>query len=121
MQLDLPKPPSINHIYGYTCQKGFARSYITKEGKNWFEVASLMLKTQWHGVMVEKPCAVSIVLRTCRRQDVDNILKPILDLLQKTTVIKNDELIYELDINKAKVRKEKEKVILWVHDLDKTE
>jgi len=114
----LPKPPSINHIYGYTCQKGFARSYITKEGKNWFDNAGILVKKSWDGTQYDQPCQVRVVLHTCRTQDVDNILKPILDLLQKSGVIKNDSLIYNLAICKIKVPKNEEHIEVEVDKID---
>lgn len=124
MKITIPKPPSVNHIYGYTCQKGFARSYITQEGRQWFQEAALLLKAQWRNrKTIEVPCEIWITLYTCRVQDVDNILKPILDLLQKCSVcmsskacehnkrvVKNDSLIYKLDIEKQKVAKGEERV-----------
>jgi Holliday junction resolvase RusA-like endonuclease len=124
MKVTLPKPPSINHIYAYTCQKGFARSYITAEGRLWFQEAALLLKSQWRNrKTIEAPCEIWINLYTCRVQDVDNILKPMLDLLQKCLictsskacehnkrVIKNDSLIYKLDIEKHKVAKGEERI-----------
>lgn len=115
MKVTLPKPPSINHIYGYTCQKGFARSYITQEGRLWFQEAGLLLRSQLkRKKMILTPCEIWIELYTCRVQDVDNILKPLLDLLQKNEVVKNDNLFYKLDIEKHKVPKGEERVELQI-------
>lgn len=111
MKAILPKPPSINHIYGYTCQKGFARSYITQEGRLWFQEAGLRLRSQIRRKKtIVTPCEIWIELYTCRVQDVDNVLKPILDLLQKNEVVKNDNLFYKLDIEKHKVAKGEERI-----------
>lgn len=115
MKANLPKPPSINHIYGYTCQKGFARSYITQEGRLWFAEAGYKLKSQWKKKKtITTPCEIWIDLFTCRVQDVDNVLKPILDLLQKNEVVKNDNLFYKLDIEKHKVPKGEERIELQI-------
>ena len=113
MKITLPKPPSINHIYAYTCQKGFARSYITKEGRAWFEEAGYKLKAQiGRRKTIITPCEVWVCLYTCRAttQDIDNILKPTLDLLQKMEVVKNDSLFYKLDVEKVQVKKEEERI-----------
>jgi Holliday junction resolvase RusA-like endonuclease len=111
MKVTLPKPPSINHIYGFTATGGFARSYITKEGKAWFEEAGYMLKAQCKRKKpIETPCEMWVILHTARIQDVDNVLKPILDLFQKQGIIKNDNLIYKLDIEKFKVKVGEEKI-----------
>ena len=40
-------PPTTNHIYAFRSIRGHAASYITKEGKEWFEFAGLELKKQW--------------------------------------------------------------------------
>lgn len=112
MKAVLPKPPSINHIYGYTSKGGFARSYITREGKIWFDKASEILKKEYRRkepIRVE--VEVWIVLYTnYYRQDVDNIAKPILDSLQKNGVLENDALVYKLDIEKFKCSKEEQRV-----------
>lgn len=103
IQLILPKPPSINHIYGYTSRRGFAQSYITKEGKDWFkEAEDLVHKQHKKKTPIETEIEVWIRLYTARRQDVDNILKPLLDLLTKSGVIKDDSLIYKIDVEKFK-------------------
>lgn len=115
MKIKLPKPPSINHIYGYTCQRGFARSYITQEGRLWFEEAGYLLKGQLTSKKtIVEPCEVHIDLYTCRIQDIDNILKPILDLLQKNEVVKNDNLFYKMIVEKFKVSKEEERIELEI-------
>ena len=113
MKLTLPKPPSINHIYGFTSRGGFARSYITKIGKTWFEEAGYRLKEQIPaGEPITQNLTISIELHTARRQDVDNILKPILDLLQKQEVIENDSQIYKLTVEKFRCKVPDEKIVL---------
>lgn len=111
MIISLPKPPSINHIYGFTSRGGFARSYITKVGKAWFEEAGYRLRSQVPStVFYTTPIRVAIKLFTARRQDADNILKPILDLLQKQHVIENDALVNYLSVEKLKSSVSKEHV-----------
>lgn len=115
----LPKPPSINHIYGFTSKGGFARSYITKEGKDWFEEAGLLLKAQIkRKKLITSDLEVTIDLYTARRQDVDNIIKPILDLLQKTGLIENDSQIYRLTVEKykTKVADQRVEISLWGYE-----
>ncbi len=112
MKVTLPKPPSINHIYGYTSRGGFARSYITKEGKLWFEkVAPILTKHFRRKNPIDTEVEVWIVLYTAYyRQDVDNIAKPILDSLQKNGILTNDSLVYKIDIEKFKCKKDEERV-----------
>ena len=40
------------------------------------------------------------------RRDIDNFLKAIFDLLEKSNVIKNDNLIYKLEVEKIKSQNE---------------
>lgn len=105
MRFTVPKPPSINHIYGITSRGGYARSYLTKKGTDWFTEAGKQLHKQ---VSIKKPITseleIHIDLFTARRQDVDNILKPILDLLQKQAVIENDSQIYFLTVQKHRCK-----------------
>lgn len=113
MKISLPKPPSINHIYGFTSRGGFARSYITKIGKTWFEEAGYQLKAQLpKAEPLTENLSISVELHTARRQDVDNILKPILDLLQKQAVIENDSQIYKLTVEKFRCKIPDEKVTI---------
>ena len=117
MKVTLPKPPSINHIYGYSAKGGFARSYITKKGNLWFEEAGYIVKAAWGPrPPLEGPIGVEIHLFTCRRQDIDNILKPVLDLLQKQSVLKNDDQIVTLVVGKFKVKQAEEKVEVEVKE-----
>lgn len=136
MIVTLPKPPSINHIYAYTSRGKFARSYITKRGKDWFLSASQSIKEQV-GIPIPNSAIVevSIKLYTCRMQDLDNITKPILDLLAvvcaecqekvgrrksckcgaKHTVLEDDSQVYKIVSEKFKVKTvSEEKVVVGV-------
>ena len=120
MEATLPKPPSVNHIYGYTSKGGYARSYITKEGRAWFQEAGILLKKQIRKRKpIESHVEVFIELHTAYfRQDVDNILKPILDLLEKNRIIKNDNLVIKLDVEKFKCKKVDQKVVVEIWDYE---
>jgi len=99
-KVTLPKPPTTNHIYAYTSFGGRARSYITKEGKLFFEEAEKIIKKTWKKKPIEAPCEIWIQVYTSRMRDVDGSAKPILDSLQKSGVIKNDSLFYKMDIER---------------------
>lgn len=128
--LNLPKPPSINHIYGYTSSGKFARSYITKKGKQWFndaiEEIAKQTSSEHNKFPISEKVLVSVDLYTCRMQDIDNIFKPILDVIsvvclnchkktsrrgecdcpiEKVTLLKDDNLVYKLVATKNKVKK----------------
>ena len=121
---NLPKPPSINHIYGFTSHGGFARSYITKEGKAWFKAAIAIIQeaTKELEFPIEAPVTAILSLQTCRIQDIDNVIKPTLDSMgscclvcgekftarkackcgNKKSLLKNDNLVSDLHITKTK-------------------
>lgn len=131
MKLTLPKPPSVNQIYGLSNRGAFARSYMTKAGVDWFAKAGELLKKQ---VTTRKPIEaeveVWIELYTSRDQDIDNICKPTLDLIagwclkcftkfssRKTcvcgknfSVLANDRQVVKLDVEKYKVKKDEERI-----------
>lgn len=131
----LPKPPSINHIYGYTSRGGFARSFITKEGVAWFN-NSIDTLTQTYAIghsPITEPVKFHIHLFTSRDQDIDNILKPILDLFggmcldcrgkfssrkpckcgTRRSVIANDKQVVELEVLKTRVKKKDDEKV-WI-------
>lgn len=111
MKFILPKPPSINQIYKYTSRGGFARSYISKEGTAWFQESSLIVDKGREGPTINDLIEVKIKLFTARHQDVDNINKPILDLLQKhTLIIKDDAQVFKLTTEKFKCKVKNEHV-----------
>jgi Holliday junction resolvase RusA-like endonuclease len=117
MTFTLRKPPSINHIYGFTSKGGFARSYITKVGKAWFAVAEKKIHDENPDPMITAPVSLKIALYTARVQDIDNILKPILDVLQKAQVIKNDNQIYSLHVEKIRSKISDERVEVTLTNL----
>lgn len=127
MSLVFPKPPSLNHIYGYTSHGGFARSYITKKGKDWFKEALQIISEsdyQYLKEPISDQLEIHIDLYTRRNQDIDNILKPTLDSLgsycflcgtkctsrtdcdcgKNMKVIVDDKNVFKLIANKHKIK-----------------
>ena len=109
-RITLPLPPSVNALYKYTAVGGHARSYIGAEGKAWFEEAGWVIKSKWKQKTIMVPCEIWIQLYISRDRDADNVLKATLDLLQKTSVIHNDNLFYKIDIEKFKIKKGEERI-----------
>lgn len=113
MKLTVSKPPSTNHIYGITSRGGYAKMYLTAEGKAWFEESILLVKTQAKKQkMIKNELEVNIDFYTAYygRQDVDGIIKPAQDLLQKAGIIENDVLIYRITSEKFKCKKGEERL-----------
>lgn len=87
IELYLPYPPSANRLWAY----GRGRVFKSDEYKNWLNDAGLMLNTQHPGTVLG-PYKLAIQLRQGgTRIDLDNAVKPINDLLQKSGVIENDK------------------------------
>jgi Holliday junction resolvase RusA-like endonuclease len=115
MKLILPLPPTTNHIYGLTSQRGFARSYITAKGKQFFVDADEAIKKQSkRKTPIDTECEVWMQIYVSRKRDVDGSIKPILDSLQKSGVILNDSLFWGLHVILVKVPKGEERVELEI-------
>lgn len=89
IQLALPHPPSANRLW-IRAKKGMRKSEAYCA---WLEKAGWLAKSQRPG-KIEGPYKLSIhAPRPDRRQrDIDNIIKPVSDLLQAIGVIENDSL-----------------------------
>lgn len=123
MIFKLPKPPSINNIYAYTSRGGIARSYITRRGVAWFDEAGYLVNTQrTTSVPIKDKVYIIINLFTARAQDVDNINKPILDLLAKhMQVILNDQQVYKLTTEKHPCKQTEEHVEIEILSYNEVE
>jgi Holliday junction resolvase RusA-like endonuclease len=81
-------PPSANRLWGY----GNGRVYRTKEYRDWLKTASLIVRSQRFET-IDQPYKISIQLRRdAVGMDLDNCIKPINDLMQKSGVVSNDKL-----------------------------
>jgi len=111
------KPPSVNSMYRFANIKGRLVSYMTKLGKDWFSKELPKIKSPIPSI--EDPVMVGLVLFTTRMtQDLDNIFKASMDLLQKGGVLINDNQIVRITAEKRKVStKVEECVQIFVHVL----
>jgi Holliday junction resolvase RusA-like endonuclease len=88
--LDLPFPPSVNHLFATVRQGAGLRRVVSLEYKNWRAISAWEIKRQ------RPKCAsgrveVSITFEEKKgRRDIDNLLKPILDCLVDNGVIGGD-------------------------------
>lgn len=84
----IPMPPSLNHAFANVPGKGRVRS---KAYKAWAEEAGWMIKARKNGTVLGP---VSVTLDICppnkRAMDLDNRLKPALDLLVDCGVLSDD-------------------------------
>ncbi len=103
-----------NELYLFISEppKGKANRYIRQKGggvfkpwriSSWETKAAWEIKLQLENIGFKEPfsCEISIeaviFLKDKRRRDIDNMLKTLWDVLEKTGVIKNDNLIYEIN------------------------
>lgn len=85
--------------------------YITKEGKDWFEEAALLIKTQkTKRTPITVECEIWITTYTSTRRDADGNNKPILDALEHNGVIENDYLFNEVHAVRHKCKKGEDRV-----------
>lgn len=89
LYFELPYPPSTNGIW--RGGKG-GRHFLSAKYKAWREAAGLVVNTQAKGKRVAGAFAVEIQARRPdkRKRDIDNLIKPLLDLLANMGVIDDD-------------------------------
>ena len=106
--LQLPLPPSVNDYYGHHCKFGYAKIYVKTKGKEYRKtVLDYVVKNDLQ-LRANVALSVNIILtpKSNHRQDVDNILKCLLDALTEAKVWDDDSLIYKLTIEKGEKAKE---------------
>ena len=99
IRYELPMPPSVNNMHAN--RPGIGR-VKTKAYREWITEAGFMLLAQRNRQgkhkRIDGPIAVTVeAYRPAnKRRDLDNILKPLLDLLTKTQTIKDDSQIVDI-------------------------
>ena len=91
-RLELPFPPTLNTCFQNIPGRGRA---VTPRYREWINEALWVLKSQ-RPVMHETEVSISIglVAPDRRARDADNLIKPVLDLLVKGRVLKDDSNKY---------------------------
>jgi len=95
MKYTLPMPPSVNAMYRRN-PKGYGM-YKTPEAKMW--IAECLRHIRRKNPLKGK-IDVSVEFYFQREADIDNRLKPLLDLLQEANVVENDKQVYSLVVTK---------------------
>jgi crossover junction endodeoxyribonuclease RusA len=87
--LRLPLPPSTNHIW----RRGPGQTYKSQNYRDWITQAGWTAKAQRPGKVVGPYALTMRAARPHRRKrDLDNLLKPISDLLCGIGIIEDDSL-----------------------------
>lgn len=104
MILDVPYPPSANRMWRYIRK----RPILSKEYRDWKE-RSLFLVLQQDHEKIQEPETVSIDMAVTppdkRRRDIDNVIKPVLDLLETAEILENDSMVHRLNVYWSKTGK----------------
>ena len=100
ISIELPWPPSVNHYYRRT---GGGRVFITAKGVDYRMNTSLACLEHKH--TFDKDVRLSVTIYAYppdkRKRDLDNILKCLLDSLEKAQVFVDDSQIDELIIRRV--------------------
>lgn len=84
--IDLPFPPSTNNLFG----NGKSGRFITQQYKDWRTSAGWKLKSD-RTPRFPGPVKIALIYEEKRgRRDLDNLLKPCLDLLVEHRIIDGD-------------------------------
>ena len=95
--LNLPEPPSVNAAYSNVRGKGRIK---TREYKAWHTECLWMIKQAKPGI-IKGEYTVALFLSEKTRKDVDNCLKPTLDLLASVGVSEDDKRCYRVISTKS--------------------
>ena len=91
MKLQLPIPPSVNHIFRST-RRGTV--YRSKKYLEWHKAAELMAYATKKGKLINPPYEITMNILGGsgwrKDRDLDNCWKPVLDLLQHLQFIQED-------------------------------
>lgn len=118
--LRLPAPPSVNECYRNPTPKEAARGVKgrirTKVYNDWRDVAEQWLCVQKF-TAIGSPVSVTIYVGQCSQaRDLDNFAKPVLDILVRCGVLRNDNLknVHEVRLIRAFETVTEGVVSVWV-------
>lgn len=95
--LNLPEPPSVNAAYKNIPGRGRAKTAVYR---NW-ETDCLCMINAGDGKYVMGSYLVTLFLSEKTRKDVDNCVKPMLDLLKKAGVTEDDVNCYAVQSTRS--------------------
>ena len=102
MELELPFPPSVNHIWRRVGQ----RTVLSRKGREYRQkVRELLVAYKIRPLLGRLAIAVEVCPPDERRRDLDNILKALLDALQQGGAYIDDSQIDYLRISRGEVVK----------------
>lgn len=115
MKFNISKPPALNALYGHN---KFGSVYLKAKGRAWKEECVYTIRALGLEPFTGE-VSVNILLKTCRHQDIDGVLKILFDSIQSSGIIKDDYQIFELKITKKKVKIADEGLEIEIENLNK--
>jgi len=95
-------PPSVNNYWRATCKSGRQIVYLSKSGLEFKNTMQKAMRCVYKDKPTKSPVSVYIWYHyKGRGKDIDNILKPILDSMNKL-IFEDDSQIVSLTIKKKK-------------------
>ncbi len=95
LAVTIPRPPSVNGLFANAPGKGRVK---TAHYKAWIQEAGLRLNQQTvDAPMISGPIKICMILDK-GRADLDNLCKPVLDLLVSHRLIHDDRNVNELHV-----------------------
>lgn len=98
IKYNIPVPPSVNAMWCNSYNKSGKGRHKSASYKKWIDEAIILLNEQ--GIIsVDGHIELDIfIARPSKKSDIDNRIKAIPDLLQRSNIIKNDNLINRIQI-----------------------
>jgi Holliday junction resolvase RusA-like endonuclease len=84
LKIDLPCPPSTNHLY---IHHGHGR-HKSPRYKRWLKDVGYFCNLAQK--LEDKPYQITILANVDRRRDIDNLIKPILDAMVRSQMVPDD-------------------------------
>lgn len=98
IRYELPYPPSVNGLF-FNAPKGRRKTIAYR---NWLDAAGWQIVEQGrHSVHGYVSVSVALVKPDKRKRDLDNLMKPVLDLLVEMGVIDDDSLVKRISVQWA--------------------
>lgn len=118
LTLDIPWPPTANLIWRTTRNV----TYLSKTYKDFLRsAAGAILCQKPRDLFLTEPVSVEIILHPPRkfRFDIDNRIKPVLDVLTRAGVWKDDSLVDKITVRRAEIKKNGLAVV-YIRAIDKS-
>lgn len=97
IRLTLPLPPSVNSYHrSVPLRNGVPKVLISRAGRAWKKKALQIAQMQKPQTLEGEVAVTLTVYFRDRRRDLDNTVKPCLDLLQAIGVVANDRQVWRI-------------------------